>query len=158
MRGPKPKPIEIKLAEGAHLKNPKRFKNEPPATSSTEPVMPDDLSAAARQEWGRQETLMRAAGMWSATYQVTIELYCETYASYLNAREQVRKSGIAIMQRDKNGNVQVKRNPFSVELHKYKEETLKLLTELGMTPSSRNRVGMDTRPKTTTTTLIDLLA
>ena len=140
MKGRKPKPIEVKMAEGAHLKNPQRFRDKKPKASEHEPVMPSDLTPQAAKEWERIEQLMRAAGMWSATYQTTIELYCETYASYLHAREQVRKSGIAIIQEDKDGNVQVKRNPFSVELHKYKQETLQLLTELGMTPSSRGRV------------------
>lgn len=142
-RGRKPKPHELKIAEGAHIKNPQRFKHEVPSTSANEPIMPEGLTEEAQKEWQRIEVLLRAAGMWTATYQTTIELYCETYASYLHARDQVRKSGIALLSRDANGKAEVRRNPFSVELHKYKEETLRLLVELGMTPSSRSRIALN---------------
>ena len=43
---------------------------------------------------------------------------------------------------DKDGNLQTRRNAYSVELHKYKDEVLKLLTEMGLTPSSRARIAL----------------
>jgi len=141
-RGRKPKPREVQVAEGRHLKNPKRFENEIPDRSEHEPVKPDHITGFAAEEWERVEQLMRAANLWSASYQVTIEIYCETYSNYRLALERVNQTGQAIVQSDKAGKPVVTRNPFSVELHKYKEEVLRLLTELGLTPSSRARVQM----------------
>ena len=140
MKGRKPKPREVQIAEGRHLKNPQRFKDEVPATSPDEPTMPAHLKGYAAAAWDDIEVVMRAASLWSVTYQVTIELYCETYANYRLALERVEQTGQAIVTQDKDGQPNVRRNPFSVELHKYKEETMKLLTELGLTPSSRSRV------------------
>ena len=141
-KGRKPKPREVQIAEGRHLKDPQRFKNEVPKTSSEEPTKPEHLTETAAAEWDRVQQLMKAAGLWSATYQTTLELYCETYASYRHAFEKVKQTGAALITKDKNGEPVVRRNPFSVELHKYQDELLKLLTELGLTPSSRSRVSM----------------
>ena len=141
MKGRKPKPREIQIAEGRHLKNPQRFKDEVPATSTDEPTKPEHLEGMASEAWDSIEKVMRTAGLWSATYQVTIELYCETYANYRMAVQIVKKHGQAFAW-DEGGKLKTSRNPFSVELHKYKEETLKLLTELGLTPSSRSRIAL----------------
>jgi len=97
--------------------------------------MPKHFEGIAKVEWEAMRELMHPAGMWSATYQATIEMYCEATARYHEARAKVAEHGLAI-ETSKG----VKRNPFAFELHKAKEQRLKLLTELGMTPSSRNRV------------------
>lgn len=135
MKGRKPKPREIAIAEGAHLKNPQRYRDKPPPTASHEPKMPADFQGVAREEWEAMRDLMKPAGMWSATYQATISMYCDATARYHEAQLKVAELGLAI--ETENG---VKRNPFAVELHKAKEQRMKLLVELGMTPSSRNRV------------------
>ena len=140
MAGRKPKPREVQIAEGRHLKNPGRFVDEVPETLSTEPQMPEHLDDRAQAEWQRLEEIMRAGGTWSATYQTAIEIYCETYSNYRRALDLVRATGQALRQTAADGQVEIKRNPYSVELHKYKEETIKLMTELGITPSSRSRV------------------
>ncbi len=139
-KGRKPKAREVQIAEGRHLKNPKRYATEIPETSSDDPVMPEHLDDTAKQEWERVEVLFRAAGMWTSTYQATLELYCETYSNYRRALELVRVSGQALRTQQDDGSWEIKRNPYSVELHKYKEELLRQLSEMGMTPSSRSRV------------------
>ena len=141
-RGRKPKPREVQIAEGRHLKNPQRFKNEPPPTSPDDPVMPDRFEGIEVEAWQSIEQVLRAAGLWSATYQVTLELYCETYANYRQAVANVKKFKQASAFVDKDGNLQTRRNAYSVELHKYKDEVLKLLTEMGLTPSSRARIAL----------------
>jgi P27 family predicted phage terminase small subunit len=141
-RGRKPKPREVQIAEGRHLKNPQRFKDEPPPTSPDEPAMPSHFEGLEVDAWQSIEQVLRAAGLWSATYQVTLELYCETYANYREAVANVKKFRQASAFKDKDGNLQTRRNAYSVELHKYKDEVLKLLTEMGLTPSSRARVAM----------------
>ena len=134
------------LAEGADLKNPHRFKDEIPKTIKEEPIRPDHLDGQASEEWERLEKLMRAAGLWSATYQVSIELYVESYSNYRTALKAIRRYGHAIKAgTSSDGTVIWKRNPVSVELHKYKEETLKLLIELGLTPSARSRVSISSQ-------------
>jgi len=41
--------------------------------------------------------------------------------------------------RDKDGDfIEVRRNPFSTEVHRYKAEVMSFLREFGMTPSSRS--------------------
>ena len=138
--GRKPKAREIQLAEGRHLKNPQRFKNEVPATSPDEPALPLHLKGQAAAAWESLEAVLRAAGLWSASYQVTIELYCETYANYRTALERVQQTGQALVTKNKDGTPDIRRNPFRVELHRYKEELIKISAEFGLTPSSRSRI------------------
>ncbi len=146
-RGRKPKAREVQLAEGAHIKNPQRFRNEVPKTMTAEPVRPPHLEGYAGDEWSRVEQVMRAAGMWSATYQVTLELYVESYANYRSALTGIVKYGHAIKSgTTADGTVVWRRNPVAVELHKYKDEVLKLLAELGLTPSSRSRLSLPSDP------------
>jgi len=138
--GRKHKPRELAELEGAIKKNPQRYRDPVPTASSNEPQRPEHLTTEAGSEWDRMEQVMRSAGLWSASYQVTIELYCETYANYRKSLTLVEKTGLALVR-----GKEIKRNPFSVELHKYKEETLKLLAELGLTPSSRSRITLQDR-------------
>ena len=141
VRGRKPKAMEVKIKEGAHLANPQRFKKEVPKTMGEVPIMPEHFSGLAVEEWERIEKVMRSAGLWSATYQVTIELYVESYSNYRTSLKAVKDLGHAIKAGTAaDGTPLYRRNPVSVELHKYKEETIKLLTELGLTPSARSRV------------------
>ena len=140
MKGRKPASDEVAKAEGRHLKNPERYKHDVPAKSPEEPIKPAYFDDVASEEWDRMEAILKPASMWSSTYQIVLELYCESYSNYRRTIEQVRISGTALTGKDENGNPFIKRNPFAVEMHKYKEETLKLLTELGLTPSSRSRV------------------
>ena len=117
-RGRKPKAREIQLAEGRHEKNPKRYNTEIPETSVDEPVLPEHLDEVAQREWHRMEGLFRAANMWSSTYQASLEMYCETYSNYRRALELVRVSGQALRKQLSDGTWEIKRNPYSVELHK----------------------------------------
>ena len=138
--GRKPKPREVQIAEGRHKKNPKRFASPVPPTASAVPLMPPHFEGEAHAAWVQLERVMRPAGMWTATYEFAIQLFCESWAHYCAARDIVDATGIAITTEDASGETQTKRNAFSVEMHKYKDETIKLLTELGLTPSARSRV------------------
>lgn len=57
----------------------------------------------------------------------------------MKARESIKKTGLVLIQKTENG-TEVKRNPFCVELHKYRDQMNKLLPELGLTPASRGKV------------------
>ena len=142
MRGRKPKAREVQIVEGRDKKNPQRFRNEVPETSNEEPIMPIYFDATAQEAWQTIKAVFTMSGMWSSSYQVPIELYCETYSNYRRSLELVRISGQALRIENDDGTVTIKRNPYSVELHRYKEELIKLSIEFGLTPSSRSRIAL----------------
>ena len=143
MQGRKPKAREIQILEGRDKKNPARFKDEVPQTVKREPEMPAHFDEHATEAWTKLREIMVASAMWSASYQVTLELYCETYSNYRRAVELVRISGQALRSTNPDGSIELKRNPYSVELHRYKEELIRLSAEFGLTPSSRSRISLE---------------
>ena len=158
MRGPKPKAREVQLAEGRDQKNPHRFRNEVPKTLEREPAMPEHFDEQAQEAWQFLKELLTGAKMWSATYQVTIEMYCETYSNYRRALHLVKITGQALRTESKDGSPEIKRNPYSVELHRYKDELLKLSAEFGLTPSSRSRISLESGSLDSDNPLVRLMA
>ena len=69
-----------------------------------------------------------------------IEAYCITYAMYRDALANVTRTGQVLVNKNAKGEVEAKRSPFSVELHKYMDRMTKILPEFGLTPASRSRV------------------
>jgi P27 family predicted phage terminase small subunit len=157
MKGRKPKAREVQLLEGRDKKNPSRFANDVPQTVDHEPQMPEHFDDQAKEAWNNLREILSASGMWTATYQVTLELYCETYSNYRRAVELVRISGQALRTQAEDGSIELKRNPYSVELHRYKDELIKLSAEFGLTPSSRSRIALD-RNEDTDSDFLSLLA
>ena len=143
MKGRKPKAREIQILEGRDKKNPSRFANDVPQTIEHEPQMPEHFDDQATAAWNTLREILTASKMWSATYQVTLVLYCETYSNYRRAVELVRISGQALRTQAEDGSIELKRNPYSVELHRYKDELIKLSSEFGLTPSSRSRISLE---------------
>ena len=83
---------------------------------------------------------MADMGVLSDTYRRAMEGYCESYSNYRRTLETVERIGVAIVSKDKDGTTRVTRNPFSMELHKFKDECFRYLTEFGLTPSSKTRI------------------
>lgn len=142
-QGRKRKPTAAKVRNGSAAKDPGRINKLEPAALSDEPTCPDHLDDVGRATWHRTCDVMRRMGYLSASYQDALDIYAETYSNYRQALEAVEKYGQVLVSKDKNGNLLVRRNPFSVELHKYHDELMKILQEFGLTPSSKTRVSGD---------------
>ena len=102
--------------------------------------MPSHLDATGQAEWKEVCDILEGMGVLSTAFARSLELYCESYSNYRRAIAMVDKVGIAIVTRDKNGETHVRRNQFSVEAHKYKDECYRFLSEFGLTPSSKSRI------------------
>lgn len=134
MKGAKPIPTHLKVVRGTAEKrymNP----NEPtPDLSDMEP--PQELSPDARAEWDRVRKLLLDAGIVSVLDTAALVAYCETYATWADATQKVRKTGAVL----KKGNGDLYRNPFLRVANDAQDRMIKLMAEFGMTPSSRTRV------------------
>lgn len=134
-RGRKPKPTAVKDASGAHRKNPKRRNNEEPRPPEGRPSCPDwiktDKTAKAHWDW-LCDTLDEMNILSKADFAV-VALTANTYARWRELDKVV-----------KNGNVSAASGrtstPQAQNVHKYAERYIKLISELGLTPSSRSRI------------------
>lgn len=140
MRGRKRLTTAEKMRRGTAQKNPQRINKREPVAPTDGPTKPAHLDDLASAKWDHVVELFREMDMLSRADGDLIELYCVAYSGYRAALASVAKTGQVLVSRKPDDTVEVKRNPFSVELHKYAALVAKLLSEMGLTPSSRSRV------------------
>lgn len=106
--------------------------------------MPEHLSDEAKTEWRRITRLLEQRGTLSKADSSVLELYCETYSRWLQAKRDVAEHGIIVSTTvlDRNGEqvTNRKQNP-ALRIAENAERSLRtFLREFGMTPQSRERV------------------
>jgi P27 family predicted phage terminase small subunit len=138
-KGRKKTAPEILKMQGSYAKNPQRENKSAPKADGQEPEMPHYLNDDEKLKWGQLLQDMKQNGICSSDLREIMIAYCTAYGGWMQARKAVQKTGIVLVQKTDDG-IDAKRNPFSVELHKYREEMNKLLPELGLTPSARARM------------------
>jgi len=136
MKGRKPTPLNMRLVQGNAGKRPIPEDVPEPAMIVSVPEPPELLSLAAREYWpqfAEQLSLMRV--LTDADFPALCML-CEAYSIYWEAMEGVRQFGIISMTPNKY----LARSEYLNTANKELEICLKILTEFGLTPSSRMRV------------------
>lgn len=132
MPGRRPTPTALKLVRG----NPgKRPINHAEPRPSLEVVMPDWLSPDAAKHWPAVAKQLYDAGLLTAIDVTALGLYCEAFARWKDANARIVKYGTVV----KSPNGYPIQSPYLAIANKAHEQMAKLLTEFGMTPSSRSR-------------------
>jgi P27 family predicted phage terminase small subunit len=145
-KGRKKTAPEILKLSGSYIKNPQRENKAAPKADGEEPEMPDYFSEDEKFKWGQLLEDMKRNGICSSDLREIMIAYCTAYGGWMLARKAVLKTGIVLVQKTDDG-IDAKRNPFSVELHKYREEMNRLLPELGLTPSARAKMVANVPPE-----------
>src|SRR5947209_4306168 len=94
MRGRKPKPVGMKIAEGNPGKRPLNA-NEPKPTPGA-PKCPKHLQGEARKEWRRIVPELDKMGLMTSVDLVAMACYCESWATYLTALAKIEQEGQVI--------------------------------------------------------------
>jgi len=132
--GRKRLPTAIHELKGSFEKNPhRRNKSEPKASTKT-PAVPASFRGipVARAKWKQLCKWLTEMKMLSETDTDLMEAYCLNYARMMEA---FKESSKALILQGKYGPI---RNPLSLEYHKCADRLLKIMTEMGLTPSSRS--------------------
>ena len=140
MKGRKPLPskiIDIKGAKGYHRKA--ADKESEPKPPSSIPDCPEHLSPEAQIEWVRMAANMEPLGILTNLDKAIFAMYCEAYANWAIATKITQVEGMITITKD-GYPIQ---NPYFSIANKAKEQMLKALVEMGMTPSSRSRIKVD---------------
>ena len=143
MRGRKPLPSKIiDIRGGSKLTHrPPRY-GEPNPPSNI-PKCPVHLDKEARQEWRRMVKDLKPLGVLTNLDKAVFAIYCETFSTWAKATQKIQELGM--IRITKNGFAE--QNPYFPIANKAKEQMMKALIELGMTPSSRSRVKVSEQPK-----------
>ena len=130
-RGVKPKPTAIKEFEGDIHKerhNPREPKPEPVC-----PPPPDWMSDEEKAEWNRTAPILHRMGVLSVVDLPALEAYCSCYVKW---REAKAKATIGVVQTPSGA---LRSSPLILVENRYLTQLRLLMTEFGMTPSSRVR-------------------
>ena len=137
VRGRKPLPTALKDASGAHDKNPQRRNASEPALAKGIPPIPESIAedAIASKCWVSVCGTLHEMGILTLADASVMELYCVTYSQWRWLSEVV-KDGNCSIATEKG----VTTLPEANQVHKYAATLIRLMAELGLTPSSRSRI------------------
>ena len=136
MRGRKPLPTSLKQLRGNPGK--RALNHNEPKPKATMPRSPRWLSPVAKCEWRRVAGELYRLGLLTTVDQTALAAYCDCYATWRAACEDVVRQGITVCNAD---GVDIK-NPAVTVREKALEQMRQYMAEFGMTPSSRSRIKM----------------
>lgn len=134
MRGPRPKPSALEKLQGNPGKR-KPNKREPKPKIKA-PACPNHLPLEAKRHWRRTVKILVELGIATELDRDVLEQYCACYARWREAEEKIREEG-PFLTSEKGVPYQSPWLNISLSMMK---TMLKLMAELGMTPSSRTRI------------------
>lgn len=133
-RGRPNKPAVLSLLDGNPGKRP--IKQEPKISNKT-PKMPPHLNEEAKKEWKRVIKILGPSKILSEADGTILGMYCESYARWCEAAEEVKKIGLIV----KSPNGWPMRSPYLDIVDREKKNMMQYLSSLGMTPTSRAGLG-----------------
>jgi P27 family predicted phage terminase small subunit len=137
MRGRKPKPTSLRILNGNAGKRP--LNPDEPKPPAVIPKPPKMIQGEARKEWWRMGRLLYDAGLLTKIDGPALTAYCQPWATYCEAWEEIRRSGLVI----KSSKNQPMINPFLKVANIAQAQWTRMLIEFGLTPSSRSRVHVE---------------
>lgn len=139
-RGRKKKPTEMKLANGSARHDPQRLNQAEPKRQRGRPRMPVGLSAAAVAEWEAVCEELDGLGVLAVTDRAILEQYARAYDAMLRYWGEVLNIGAMLSSEDLQGQTVWRANPAAREYARSRDACVKILSELGLTPTSNARL------------------
>ena len=139
MKGRKPTPTKLKIIRGNPGK--RSLSKDEPTPQAVCPPPPDILSPVAKKHWRVISKQLFDADVMTNLDIDALMLLCESYSRWSEAGKAIQKEGVIIKQKSHNGETEyLKANPYLMIQQKAFDQMKAMLTEFGMTPSSRTRV------------------
>jgi P27 family predicted phage terminase small subunit len=134
VRGRRPLPSQVKRARGNPGKRAlPRLEVQPPAGV---PECPPQVTGHARAEWDRIVPELLAAGLLTKLDRAALVGYCIAWGQWSEALDALRTHGTLV----KSPSGYPMQSPYVAISNKAFEQWTRMLTEFGMSPSSRSRV------------------
>lgn len=139
MRGRKPIPTELKRLAGNPGKRKLPKAAAEPQYKVEVPDPPARFVGDAMEEWLRVVKALTDAGIIATVYRSALEMLCDSYARYCDAVKQIEETGGEVVKSPAGFPVQ---NPFASVRNKAFEQYKAMLSEFGLTASSKTRIKM----------------
>ena len=132
-RGRKPKPTALKKLVGNPGKRP--LNDLEPLPKVTMLRCPNWLEPEARMEWRRLAPVLIDAGILTGADAVPFAGYCQAYARWKEAEQEVSKLGMVYRDGDR-----IRPNPYIAISRAAFAEVKSLAAEFGLTPANRTAI------------------
>ena len=140
-RGPNAKPTKLKVLQGNPGKK-KLNENEPMPKEYKEPPKPPHyLDYYAKKEWERQIEHLTNTGLVTQADLTMFQEYCEFHAHCVRLHMEIRENGYEFRTGENNHYHQ--RMPSTSVLKDYIKIKTNLAEQLGLTPSARTNIEVD---------------
>ncbi len=139
----KAKPTALKILHGDFEKNPQKRNKREPQPPRGRPACPQHLKGEARKAYKRCADLLAQMKVLTQADREALETYAQAYQKWRDALALVERDGMVIHGIDALGNKTIKRNPADRAVLEYGNKMIKLLSEMGLTPSSRTRLQVE---------------
>lgn len=138
MRGRKPLPTATKEAAGSFNVHPGRRNAAEPKAKRGYPVKPEHIDAddVASGQWDELCKTLDELGILTTADKSLLALYCQTYSEWMKLQLHVQANGCVLFNDKGNAS----QSPEAIQVHRYADRLLKMMSELGLTPSARSRV------------------
>lgn len=134
-QGRKPLPTNLKLLKGNPGKRP--LNQDEPRVALKIPSPPRELPERSRKEWRRLTKQLYAAGLVTELDRMALAALVQSYVRWMEAQEGLAKTGL-LVRPGQDGIPKL--NPLLRVSREAQVEYTRMLTEFGLTPSSRSRV------------------
>ncbi len=141
-QGRKPLPTSLKVLKGTD--QPCRTNEREPVVGSENIEPPIKLSPEAAKHWEKVLKQLSEARIVTDIDSTALAAYCEAFATWSEALKMVRRLG-SVVKGERGFPV---KSPYLDVADKASKEMRALLTEFGMTPSSRTRIQATEKPQT----------
>jgi len=134
MAGRKPTPTALKVIRGNPGKRPLN-KDEPQPQVAVNIRPPTWLTKEAKKHWKVVSKQLSDVGILTDLDKHALTMYCEEYARWRDALQKMKDQ--EVIETDKGNEIQ---SPWVGIANKAFDHMLKIMSEFGMTPSSRSRL------------------
>lgn len=138
MRGRRPIPTSVKKAQGNPGRKPLN-KTEPSA--GKHPEKPLHLTGESAALWDRLCEMFESMGILDMADGLAIELICETYEEWRRNMEVIKKNGGVYSTKSITGEKILRQLPHVAQASDAWKRIRSMLSEFGLTPSARVRLG-----------------
>lgn len=141
-RSAAPAPLRLVEGRGKGTDSGGRPVPPPPAFRRVAPTPPTHLSREAKAEWMRVVPELRRLDLLKSEDRAALSAYCETWATYCEAKREVRKRGIVVVNRstrkDGTETTWTTKNPAMAVMENAGQQLIRFAREFGLTPSSES--------------------
>lgn len=132
--GRPPKPTALKELAGNPGKRPLNQREPKPTVKA--PSCPSYVQGEGRKEWRRVARLLVQLRVLTEADRSALAMYCMAYSRWVEAEAKIREEGMIVV----SSNGYVRQNPYVLIAGEAMRQMRGLLSDFGMTPSSRAKV------------------